>query len=996
MTYRNRLGASVALLALLQGAAGLPAAAQEAASNNALAATSPAPASRPAGAKAAPIQLAQATPATGSEAAPVVTQTPPNTAPEEVTVTGSRTKRTNLEAISPVVTVSSADIQAKGLTETADVINQLPEAGIPGISNANSNFSTDAAGLNVVNLRNLGTSRTLVLIDGRRTAGGIPPGQGAGNGVDISTIPAYLIDKIDIVTGGGSSAYGSEAVAGVINIRLKDHFNGIMFNQQYGATSEYGDSRTTTTDLLLGSDFAEGKGHALFAAEYQDQGIVKSSNRPFSAFDINNGGLYSPSSFTPYGSILTNNGRQIILGDGSSTAYIPKIYGFNREALRTIQIPTTQLDTYAKISYDILPEEMTYFADLKFARTTATSILEPIAIGAGQGATTIGFNGGILTLPLTNPYIPQSIVSQGIVDDGAGGVGDFRRRFLELGNRGDEVTRYNFAITNGIKGTLLDRFNYEAYYSYSETTSTNIESNSGNVLNLQNALNANINPATGQVQCADAAARLEGCVPINLFGPGKASPAALAYIRAIKTYNDTISEGDFQADINGPVYSLPYGDLQLALGVEHRREDGSSTPDALTAAGFGLDSSGPATRGGYSVTDLFVETKVPILKDLPFAKSLTFDAGYRRSYYSLPNVGTQESYKYGGTYAPVADVLFRIENSVAIRAPNIDELYTGRTQNASSVVDPCSNNGLANAQNRGLRIANCLKIPGITPGFTEDQANQQTEISYQSGNPNLTAERARVLTYGVVLQPRYIPRFSLSVDAFKYLIANAIQSIDLQTTANQCVDTGNQAFCQLVRRDPTTGIIKGVDSKVINVGAIREQGIDVQLNYELKVPALAHYIFKDVDDLGAVDFVWNYEYINYLNYITIPGNITEQTGDFGAPKNKWTLDTLYRDDKFQFNYQLRYLGQQSYDFYGSGPHFANRFYSDISARYQFTPKIAAYIGVRNLFDRQPPVLDQNFQQTGAGVATGVTGTNTVPDVYDAIGRYIYAGVHAQF
>jgi outer membrane receptor protein involved in Fe transport len=248
----------------------------------------------------------------------------------------------------------------------------------------------------------------------------------------------------------------------------------------------------------------------------------------------------------------------------------------------------------------------------------------------------------------------------------------------------------------------------------------------------------------------------------------------------------------------------------------------------------------------------------------------------------------------------------------------------------------------------------------------------------------------------VVLQPRWVPRLSVSVDAFKYLIANAIQSIDLQTTANECVDTGNSTFCDLVHRNPATGIISGVDSKVINVGAIREQGIDAQINYTLRVPALSKYVFRNIEDNAAIDFSWNYEYINYLNYISIPGTITEQTGDFGAPKNKWTLDALYRDDRIQLNYQLRYLGQQSYDFYGDGPHFANRFYSDMSLRYQFTKKIAAYVGVRNLFDRQPPQLDQNFQQTGAGVATGVTGTNTVPDVYDAIGRYIYAGVHVQF
>jgi iron complex outermembrane receptor protein len=922
------------------------------------------------------------------------TQTPSKT--EEVVVTGSRVKRTNLESTSPVVTVTSADIQAKGLTNTADVINQLPEAGVATQSNVSSNFSDDEAGLQVVNLRNLGSDRTLVLIDGRRTVGGIPPGQGgpgSSSGVDISTIPAYLIDKVDVVTGGASSTYGSEAVAGVVNFRLKQSFNGFMFNQQYGATSDHGDDRTTTTDILMGSDFADDRGHALFAAEYQDQGSVYSKDRSFSALDINNGGVYSPSSFTPYGSVLTDNGRYVITGPNAIALYDPNTYGFNREAYRTIQIPTTQLDTYSKLSYDILPN-WSVFGDFKFARTTATSLLEPIAIGAGQGSTTIGFNGDYLTIPLTNPYIPAALAAQGIEDDGAGGIGDFRRRFLELGDRGSEVTRYNYALTVGSKGTIFDRFNWEAYYSYSQTSSDQVEANAGNVLNLQNSLNAEVGPG-GVIQCADATARAAGCVPINLFGPGTPSAAALNYIRANKTYHDDLSEGDFNADISGPVYTLPYGDVQLAVGVEHRREDAASTPDALSAAGYSLDTQGPATRGGYAVTDFYAEGKVPILKDLPFAKALTVDASYRRSYYTLASVGSQQSYKYGGTYAPIPDVMFRVENSVAIRAPTVSDLYTGRTQSATSVVDPCSDNGLSSATNLANRIARCRAIPGITPGFTEDQANQQTEISYNSGNPNLTAERARVLTYGVVLQPRYVPRFSLSVDAFKYLIANAISTIDLQTTADQCVDTGNAAFCDLVHRDPTTGLIKGVDSAAINVGAIREQGVDVQASYELRLPSLAHYMFRNVDDVGAIDFTWNYEYLQYLNQISIPGNITEETGDFGAPKNKWTFDALYRDEKFQLNYQMRYIGEQRYSFYGDGPNFANRFYSDISVRYQFTPKISAYAGIRNMFDRQPPLVDQNYQQTGAGVASGVTGTNTVPDVYDTIGRYIYAGVKVQ-
>ena len=316
---------------------------------------------------------------------------------------------------------------------------------------------------------------------------------------------------------------------------------------------------------------------------------------------------------------------------------------------------------------------------------------------------------------------------------------------------------------------------------------------------------------------------------------------------------------------------------------------------------------------------------------------------------------------------------------------------------------------IAGAANKAVRIAHCLAIPGMAarlgpnPGspsnpngqFVENIAQQQSELSYVQGNPNLTNERAEVLTYGVTFQPRWVPGFSGSVDAFRYKIANAIQAIDLQTEADQCADTQESTFCDTVRRfgsGVNAGLIQGVDQEPINVGSLDERGIDVALNYHFAIDDLAESLGAGAIDDGQINVAWNYTYLQQLEYTAINGATTNQRGLFGAPKHKWNLNTTYSNDILDVNWQLRYEGSQSYDGGQGGPTFQPFVYNDISIHYHLTDQITPYIGVNNLFDVTPPLVTQEFQQTGGGVTYAITGTNTVPDVYDIIGRYIYFGV----
>jgi outer membrane protein OmpA-like peptidoglycan-associated protein len=934
---------------------------------------------------------------------------------EEIVVTGSHLARTNLEQQVPVVAISTAQLQAVGITNLADNLNRLPQLGVPGLSNVSSNFSDDGAGVSTINLRNLGEARTLVLIDGRRSVSGTTIGQGIGAAVDVSTIPTFLVDSVDIVTGGASAVYGSEAVAGVVNIKLRDHFDGLMLNQQFGLTTNQGDNQTETFSLLTGTSFADDAGHVVFGLEFNNQSGVLSKDRSFAAHDISSTstlpGFFGPSSYTLGGNFGLKNGLAVVAPNGSTQPYDPGLYGFDRNQLRTILIPTQRLAMYEKTNYDIT-DDIKFHIDGRYAYSTASSQLEPIAIG-GLGGTPIGFAGNYLKLPLSNPYFPAAMLPliDSTVKDGQYWLADWRRRLAELGNRGVDSTRNTFAINTGFSGTIDDRFTWHADYTYSEMN--NFQTGvGGNVVRLQQELYAHRN-AAGQIVCNDPGAVAAGCVPMNIFGAGNASAAAINYIKFQKYYDDQNAENDLNLDIGGPVYTLPWtggGDVGLSAGFEYRNEFGYSRPDPISSQGFSLDTAQPPSQGYYSVEDYWMETKVPVLQDLSWAKSLTLNGTFRYSNYSNANVGGKQSYSYGITYAPVEDIMFRAVNAVAIRAPDLSDLYAGRGNSAVSVNDPCAAAQVAGASNKAQRIANCLTIPGMaarmqpkgfpaagTPGnpngqFVESINNQQTELSYVQGNPNLTNERAQVLTYGVVLQPRWIPNFTATVDFYKYKIANAVQSIDIQTEANQCADTLQSNFCDAVRRfgsGGNIGLIQGVDQEPINVGSLDSRGIDVQLNYNFGLEDL----FDGVE--GRISTQWNYTFLQQLEYTTINGATTNQRGLFGAPKNKWLLATTYSNDTIDLTWNLRYEGSQSYDGGQGGPTFSPFVYNDINFRYHLTDQITPYIGINNIFNVQPPIVFQQYQQTGAGITSGVTGTNTVPDVYDVIGRFIYFGVKYQ-
>ncbi|WP_114392521.1 TonB-dependent receptor domain-containing protein [Oleisolibacter albus] len=909
---------------------------------------------------------------------------------EEIVVTGSRIARPNLTAPSPVTVVDSEALLSRGTTNPADYLNQLPSLGVPSVSSTNSNFTTTAAGLNLINLRNLGTERTLVLVNGRRHVGGT----GGSNAVDINSIPSDLIERIDVVTGGASAVYGSEAVAGVVNFVLKDNFEGVKAGVQYGVTDE-GDGQNVHAYSLIGANMANGRGNVALNVGYDKTDSIKSKDRSFSSVDTTRGatGKLTRPAYSYYG----KDGLFYYNIPGSTTGETTDLYnpdgtlfnrtanGYNRDQDRLIQVPTERYLVSTNAHYD-LTDNVRWFFEGTYARTEGDSQQEPITVG---DQTQVGFgpSAPYLSVPRTNPFIPQAI--KDLAPDANEPV-QFERRFSELGLRRSDFTRQTFRFATGFEGDLIPdtSWKYNTYYSYGKVTEAQTSTGVYNTQRMAQALDATT--INGQIVCADAAARAMGCAPINLFGAGKVSQAALDYVRASSNYDADIKQQVGSLSFTGDVVELPAGPVGVAFGGEWRKEASSTEFDPLTLSGLSSGNQAANTKGSYRVWEGFGEVNVPLLADMQFVKYLGVDAAVRYSDYST--VGSLWSYKGGAEYAPIDDVRFRATYARAVRAPNISELFDPAQQTFSSVSDPCADDTRnANA----TRAANCAATPGVREaiaagGFKPGDKDLISIPGFNSGNPNLDAEKADTWTIGAVFTPTFVHGLAVTVDYWDIKIKDAIQGIDRQTAVEQCVDQAqgaNNLFCSLVQRDPVTGLITGLDARQMNVATQKAAGIDVQVDYTLELGD-----FSPTLDDSTLHFNLVGTYLDKNTSTAFAGATPiDDAGQVGYSRYKANLRTTYNQGPLSASWLVRYIGAANMD--NTKEFKDNRIpaiaYHDVQVSYTLAEKYQLYVGVNNLLDRNPPII-------GGTYAVNVTGTETAADVYDVTGRFFYTGIRASF
>lgn len=953
----------------------------------------------------------------------------PDPAPQDViVVTGSRIARPELQSATPVAVVGSEAIQGQGITNIQDLSQKLPQVGIPGFSRTNTNFATTGNGISSINLRNLGSTRTLVLVNGRRFVAGV-----AGSSiVDVNNIPTDFVDRVEVVTGGASAVYGSDAISGVVNFILKDNIEGLIARGQYGISSR-GDTRTYQGSLSGGFKFgSDDRGSVIANFTYANDDGLFSRERAISSEDC----LYicGPGAYSTYaaqgrftlnqGTALqttsaqsTNTGRPASSNlftfnpDNSVVTGFPTGYGFNRNGVRRISVPVERYLATAIVKYE-LTDNVTAFLEGTYAKSKSSSQIEasPLAstdIGAGYA--------------IDNPFIPAAIQaeiaarnSDAIASNNVGSI-QFRRRQNEVFTRSNVNDRDTFRIAGGFRGDIGSKWNWEVSGVYGQLKD-HTETQDIDINKYAAALDAvRLN---GQIVCRSDAARAAGCVPINLFGYNTASPAASAYVQSDIPRSDDVKNTEIvaNANISGSLFALPYGDVKASIGGEYRREKSTDNWDQLTNSGLNSGNQTPDTVGKFNVKEVFGELDVPLLENVSFARSLSLQGAVRYSDYST--IGKVFSWNAGGEYSPFAGLRLRGNYAVANRAPNISELFSAASETFPSVSDPC--NGITATTGGGDFAAACRSIPQVAAAirdngsFTYSQADLQGINGFDGGNVNLSEEKGKTLTFGGVVAPRFLPGFSFSADYFLIKLSNAIGIIPRDTSIEQCLATGLPQFCSNVIRDANTGFITTVNAQNINIATTKTSGIDFDLRYAHRLGLMNadrldfHVLYTlttkyktQSDPSAPVDSGLGNLIHGEVFRHKINANLLYSVGAFSINWNTTYLSKVVGFPEAEFDTPgtvafllAQGLTQAQADEVAGHNRIKARFYHDVQLRTFVgdNKEFEFFVGATNVFDRKPPKLED-------GVFTGgfsITGTTTAADVYDPYGRRFYAGVQLRF
>lgn len=946
---------------------------------------------------------------------------------EAIVVTGSRIRVNSIaESPSPLQVVGEEVIEQSGVVNIQEVLLQNPVFGTPGISRTNSNFSTASAGVATVDLRNLGTARTLVLVNGRRFVSGVP----GSSAVDLNVIPTQFVDRIDVLTGGASAVYGSDAVAGVVNIITKNDFEGIELFGRAGL-SEEGDDRRLEGALTFGGSFGDDRGRFIGHMGYSDQGAVFSRDRSRSAVDQISTALITGdpadffnitapffSSFAPQGRFFRapgvtagtfNANNQFITGFSTNGSATRAADGFNRSAFRTIAVPTERYLGAFNAGYDIT-DNIEVYAEFTYAKTRTETELEPFPLDSVDVLPATGgfFNienrqlnaaGAPVGPIVVNPFVPAGLLAL-LSDNNGDGLRDvaFTRRLSDVANRGNIANRDTFRVLAGLRGNLTDNIDFDAFYAFGQTTEAQISTGQFNVVNLRNALNVT-RDAAGNLVCLDANARAEGCVPVNIFGRNTISPEALTYIDAPGFLNTDTRQKLAGATISGSFDSFWGADqLGFAIGGEYRKEFSDSAFDALQQAGLNGGNAIPRTTGEFDVKEAFAEVRVPIISR-GFIEELTLSGAGRVSDYST--VGTVYSYNGNVDFAPFEGIRATAIWARTTRAPNINELFSPPSQNfPTGLQDPCVGIG---ATGGGTLGAVCRSFPGVNANiaangtFTINQADIQGVSGFDRGNPNLSEETGDSFTARLVVNPVFVDalrNLTLTATYYNIRIKDAIVATPRQFILDQCFGQGNTDLCQFVTRRPTAeganspGSLDEVDSGVTNSGGLKQRGLDFTANF-----------FTDFGDT-RLTLTGSYTHLLEFYSVPLPGADRDQIkGEVGAATDRFFASANLDFGVSDFTLRATYIGE-SYldDQFTSGfdleprddlARIAPVVYLDAQARFDIDDNIEVNIGVNNLLDEEPPLII-------SGLPGNVTGTETDAGTYDPIGRRYYVGATLKF
>lgn len=963
---------------------------------------------------------------------------------QEVTVTGSRIRREGFEAPTPVAIINSEALQTNATSNLADTLNTMPN--FQGSATPQSSVVTVTSGtqaVNGLNIGGLGVSRTLTLVNGQRTVGSTLEGT-----VDVSELPQQLISRVDVVTGGASASYGSDALTGVVNFVLDTKFTGVKAEVSAGRTN-YNDNDNWKASLTFGSEFAEGRGHFIASGEMSDDQGLLVAKRPWNNYGygfVNNptftatngqprlifGDKFSLATAS-WGGIINNTRGQIAAfpqgttimfgpnGQQMPVNYGPLISGAvmsggdwnnpllqvgNQEGGAGLTPDQQRQNLFARASYDLEGGGEVYF-QASYGHLESYSASVPVFYK-------LSWN-----VPGDNAYLPANLAATagcntsssapcfnfGTVNGDIGGQHPITER---------AVTRFLAGIDGGFNLFQTD-WTWDAYASYGRSLQHVISGNTINQVKYDMAIDA-VRDTNGDIVCRSTLTNPgNGCVPLNLFGLGVATPQALAYVGGNPWSAAQLRQTVGAVNVQGTPWQGWAGPISVAFGVEHRREETSATANGLERAAPGVCAPGSTKstgscwflaaglpyEGDFNVTDVYLETNIPLLKDLPFARALDLSAAARGTYYST--FGSTGTWKLGLNWNPIDDLRFRLVRSLDIREPTLIDLYQGGTTTSNNITD------------KRVNTANI------------------TFQSTSTGNPELLTERATNTIVGFVYQPSWLPRFNLSVDYYMIDIERGVNTLSAQQTYDSCVIAGIAEACNAYTvsgyHDVTgaNGVVYSVPDQITGMTLVphntndrKAERLEIAASYRMSADSIfsswrgnlafrgsaTNYI-KDLEDGG-------------IPYVLPNDRIGNNNG--GLPDWKYQLSAMYALDRFSTTLTMRGVSSGVYSnlwiecqadcptFPGGAAgspeavaaanytttttnHIAGGVWFDLGLNYKLGFEKAdteIFFNVRNLLDKDPAVVAR--QQAGTG--WDFSPSNSA--LYDVLGRFYRAGFRVQF
>ncbi|NVJ98191.1 MAG: TonB-dependent receptor [Alphaproteobacteria bacterium] len=900
---------------------------------------------------------------------------------EEISITGSRIRRSNVTSSTPLSVISNQTIELSGKVNLIDLLQEMPEMGATANLDSTSGWIFEG-GHSFTNLRNLGWQRTLTLVDGRRAIGS---SDGDFSFVfDVGTLPVEMVDRIEVTTGGASAVYGSDAVAGVVNYILKDDYEGISVKGEAGVSSR-GDAERWKTSITVGNNFADDRGNAVFHFAVDDQAELYTGDRDVGQCGLRwrnasefaeeqqyeriasecgwkwadwSGDFYVWTPGQNYYHLINNEmvfrGHSGQEGDADDSNIVrngswTRDFGATPWARRIDIMPQRKYVGYAAMNFD-LTDSITLKTQARYSRTKATSATEPVF--HYWGGTDIS----------ENPYAPQELL------DIAGDYIWYTKLYWEFGPRTTDFTRQFYAISAGLEGEFDNGWNWDLYYKTGGTDQQQVNRNQAHGGRWAQSRDVIADPVTGDPVCRDQS---NGCVPFNIFGP--VSQEAVDWVRIDQLESKRNTQQILSGSVAGSLFDLPAGELGAAVGFEYRRDHIDYDPDSSYVNQENIFSSLRAPLDETdTVKEAFAELLVPVLKDSPIAKSLEVELAVRYADYKFH--GGNTSWKAGVNWAVNDNIRLRGVLATAKRAPSLGELRAPGSTGAQSVTDPCDNDQITMEPNY---LANCRAI-GIPDGWDSNADGLRVTVK-TSGNPALKPETAESLTLGAVITPSFLPKLTFSADYFDIDLTNVITTLGANRVLDLCYKSENMQneACNLVHR-ASNGDLTMVEDVGLNAAISKVRGVDFKAQYEfdlgrrgeLMLNASAQYLIDSTYQSDADD----------------ENTFSQDAGEINDPKWRGIVDLIYSYNDLTVSFSTKWW-QGGYvdnnhrdDNWYSHPKAPGHIVNDLYVSYNLTDDLMMYVGIDNVFDNDTP----NHINTAYGTS-----------MYGNVGRYFFGGVRVK-